>query len=169
MLFDKSYEINELLDENVDENELVKFAEDYDLNTSMDTTNKWYLYCVKYGVEHNLDTITAKSFADTITTLVTGLDINTVPEYYRQDKIFNTIFEILNDGYMYGPKPSDFKDVFNDVFLEYDCSADDYSYKTEQILIKLSIPMRTKFMSVKGDTYSEKIANLLRVYDEFGE
>lgn len=170
MLFDKSYEIEEILDKDVDEKELIQFAEDYELNTSMDTTNKWYVYCVRYGLNRDLDIITSKSFADTVTTLVTGLRMNTVPEYYRQDKIldsfiFNYIWEVYEDE----PKVSDFPEIFEDILVEYECNADNYSYKTEQILMKLSIPLKTRFMEVKGDTYSEKISNLLNVYDEFGE
>ena len=170
MLFDKSYEIEEILDKDVDEKELVQFAGDYGLNNSMDTTNKWYVYCVRYGLNRDLDIITSKSFADTVTTLVTGLRMNTVPEYYRQDKIldsfiFNYIWEVYEDE----PKVSDFPEIFEDILVEYECNADNYSYKTEQILMKLSIPLKTRFMEVKGDTYSEKISNLLNVYDEFGE
>ncbi len=168
MIFEeKKFSIEDVLNVKVDNEQLVNLAKELGLNSELSIVNRWYLFCIKYMVDKGWDIVTAKSFAETITYLVTDVRLNTVPQYYKGQKVIDDVlWNIIHEGYMYAPKKEDFKDIFEDVELLYTQNYDDYTYKTEQLLMKVSIPLRQEFNNVDGNTYTEKLHNLLRKYKE---
>lgn len=166
LIFENEYTYETINGENIDD-DLLEVAETLGLNTENSKSNKWFLFSVNYGLNNGLDLISAKSFGDVVTFFMTGVQLDNVGAYYKKEKVIDDVYDLVFEAYDLDEDKEieNVKGLFEDIFTLYDEMYDKYTRKTEQLLIRVSVPVRHKFNMVDGDTAAEKLDNLIGCYE----
>ena len=165
MLFEKVYDVDDVFGD-TDYSLFKEFAEDWSLNYEDSPSGHWFLYGFKYGIIHNLDPVSSKCMGDILSYYMTGIRLDNSSRFFKVDSIIDDLDEIIYESYDFDDADElNVKKLVVDVFELFDEVFERYAYNTEQLLLRVSFPLKYKFKNVRGDSYSEKLFNLISVYE----
>lgn len=165
MLFENVYDVS-IVDKNVDFGLLKDYCDDWGLSWEDSPSGHWFAFGFYYGLTHYLDPTSSKCMGDILSYYFTGVKLDNSSKFYRLDNIIDDLDEIIYEAYDFDD--SDDKIALKllvDVYELFDEVYDKYAYNTEQVLLRISLPLKNKFKNVRGDSYSEKLFNLISLYE----
>lgn len=157
----------ENIDENVDYDELKKFAIDSGMPYyEGDVASQWNAYAQQYGSKHGLTYSEQLSFGYMCSSLFGGMGYSCSTEmYYKEEEIFDDAIDSLNRLRESGiPEDEVIKKLFRHIFKIYSEKIEEYSFKTEKLNLKISLSMLEHLDDVPGDSKSEKFRTVMREY-----
>ena len=163
MIFDNN-DIH-VLDPNIDLEDLREYAEERNFPFYMEEpASHWNAYAHKYGSENGLTFSERLSFAYMCSSIFGGLGYSCSTEaYFKEEKITHDSIDALNqlreDETL--SEEQIMRDLFDWIFTLYNTRIDEYTFKTEKIGFRISLPMMEHFEEVDGETRVEKFQNLL--------
>ena len=157
----------EIIDDTIDVDFLKKWCEENGLQLScLDNPTTWCAFAQWYGRTNGLDNISATSFSYIISSLFTGLGVSASTEIYiREEDIMMNALEKLNSlRKVYDNEEIVAMILFNHIFGIYKNQIDKYEYKDENLVFRIGSASMLRFMTVDGDTKSDKFRVLLQNY-----
>lgn len=157
----------ENIDENVDYDELKKFAIDRGMPYyEEDVASQWNAYAQHYGSKHGLTYSEQLSFGYMCSSLFGGMGYSCSTEmYYKEEEIFDDAINSLSKLQGSGISEEEvMKKLFSHIFKIYSEKIEEYSFKTEKLNMKISLSMMEHLDHVPGKTKSEKFRTLMREY-----
>lgn len=132
-----------------------------------DNTNKsllWHLFAVDYGVNHNLTKSEALSFGYVVSALMTNQGFTAgTNKFFNENKILVEIIEEYQKNQIDGlSENAKLKLLFHQIYEFYSNSLEEYTYKTEKLNVRLTLPDKERLMGVPGKNKTEKIHNLIK-------
>ena len=165
MLFEKVYDVNNIFGD-TDFSLFKEFCEDWNLNYEDSPSGHWFVYGFKYGLLHNLDPVSSKCMGDVLAYYMTGIKLDNSSSFFRVDSIIDDLDEIIYESYDFDDADEvNVKKLLVDICELFSEVYDNYTYKKEQVLLRISFPLKHRFKNVRGETYSEKLFNLISHYE----
>lgn len=154
-----------IIDENYDLDELVKFSKEYGNPIyTEDKASIWNAYALKIGLEKGLLPVEANSFGYMCSTFFGGMGYSCGTEmYFREEDIEYVILDklalIKETNTLEIDQVQKLWDFILDLYLNH---IEDYTLKTENLHIKLSVSMYQRFMQLDGETKTDKLRKILK-------
>lgn len=132
----------------------------------IDNATTWVAFTQYYGRNHGLDDISATSMSSIVSTLYAGMNVSASTEVYiREEEILFDCIEKLNSLRKQGHSEETVAIMlFNHIFGIYKNQIDKYEYKDENLVFRIGSASLMRFMTVDGDTKSDKFRTLLQHY-----
>lgn len=168
MFFKKQYSID-IIDNEINEDDLEQFAIEHDLPKDFGNEgNKWFVFGIKYALDHGLHVITAKSFGYMLNKVFANSSLFSKTTKYIDEK---RIYESIKDSFKRCNVTDDETDtaivLFERIFSLYKNDIRYFSKKTETLTIKLSYDMLDEFMSLPREDELGNLEYLFERYEEY--
>lgn len=163
MFFKKKY-TPQVIDEKYSLEELIKFSREYGNPIyPEDISTIWNAYAIKIGLTEGLIPVEANSFGFMVSTFLGGMGMSCSTEYYfREEEIEYKIVDELNKiKSETNNEEEQIQKLWAFILNLYLNNIEDYTLKTENLHVKLSISMYQRFMNLEGDSKTDKLRNLL--------
>lgn len=155
------------IDKNVDIDELEHYASERALPFhKTDNSTIWNTYAMKYAEEKDMVMSSRCSFSYMISSIFGGMGISCSTEFYfKEEEILDECITALNRLRESSLTEEEImKELFDFIFILYKDKIEDYTFKTQQVSFKISLPMSEEFVLIEGASKSEKFRNLLKFY-----
>ncbi len=166
MFFEEQYEYTII--EDVSKEELENFSEEQGINAQVGIDNSldWAIFAQYYGANNGLNHIASVSFAHMVSLFLSGMGVSASTEFYlKEEQIEFNILDALNKIKVdIDDEIDQVKTLFEYIFILYKDKLHPYWKKTERLDFRLSYNDYNDFMSVPGETKSDKLNNLLENY-----
>ena len=168
MFFEEEFTY-EIIDDTITVDFLKDWCKENGITLScLDNPTTWCAFAQWYGRTNGLDTISATSFSYIISSLFAGLGVSASTEVYiREEEIMMHSIEYLNELRKANSDVSE-KSIANMLFYHifdlYHDHIQEYEYKDEKLIFRIGSASMLRFMTVDGDTKSDKFRTLLQHY-----
>lgn len=159
-----------IIDDTVKRSEIKYVLErnNVDINFTLDNKSHWEGFSYCYAMDNGLNDFEALSFARLFSKLLFESD-----EEFEKNEFIKEyqIEEAFLQGYLSTADEAktveeDIKDIFYGLYDIYANRIDEFEYKNRKLNFRISQRQYNRFMKVKGKTKSEKLENLINLYDE---
>lgn len=123
----------------------------------------WKTFSYEYGINHGLNELEARSFADMISYFIgNGPAVHKENKYYKIQKLQFDILAAMPDiKAAYDDEKDQVKTLFDYIFIIYNEKIYQYMKKSERVEIRLTMKQLQDFNSVPGKTSADKLETLL--------
>ncbi|WP_042708038.1 hypothetical protein [Methanobrevibacter wolinii] len=171
MFFDNT-KIKEISQEEITDEFLQEFINKKELGfrVSDSESNRWTAYAVYIGIEKmNLTQFESCSFGYMISLYFSGMGLSCGTDtWFREDeielKLLNRYNDLLSDETLNDHERK--KNLFKFICDLYKNHIDKYAYKTETLSFRVSISTKQRFDEIEGNSFNEKLINLLKNSNE---
>ena len=127
------------------------------------TITDWKQFSYEYAINHGLNEMEARSFADMITYFIAnGPAVPLENKYYKIQKLQFDIMDAIPDiKAAYDDEKDQVKTLFDYVFIIYNEKIYQYMKKSERLQIRMTLKQLQDFNSVPGKTSADKMETLL--------
>ena len=160
----------EIIDSSVNYDELESFAVKRGIPYfNEDISSKWNAYAQLYASQHNLSFSEQLSFGYIVSDVFGGMGQScSTGSYFKEEEILDQVVKEFNRlGETNQSDEVIMKELFEFIFQLYSKDIEKYTFKTEKLNFKLSLPMMEHFLEVDGETRTDKFRLLITHYRNF--
>ena len=169
MINDEKYEYWDIFSDVPKTEEIAKEMRNKGINFPLNTIeNRWAAYGIwDLAQEDNTNLIEQSSFGSIISLFFGGMSVSASTEMYlREETIENQCVDMWNliDDTL--PQKERLIQFYNKIKGLYVSDIDEYWRNTERINLRVSMKTLQRFEAVEGETYNEKMINLLQRWED---